>query len=57
MFVECKACGKRFVEDNIYALIEEMNKHAIEHLNRGNLPAVIMEELNRTTKKSDSFLY
>lgn len=51
MFVECRACGKRFAGDNIYALIEEMNKHTEEHRVMGNLPTVIMEELNTTARK------
>lgn len=57
MFVECRACGKRFMEDDNYALMEQMNKHAIEHLDMGNIPEVIMEEFNKTAKRSQSSLY
>lgn len=57
MFVQCRACGKKFAGDNIYILIEELNKHIEEHRLRGNLPAVIMEELNTTARKSNPLVY
>ncbi len=57
MFVECRACGKKFAGNNIYALLEEMNKHLEEHRIMGDLPAVITDELDTTVRKSNPLLY
>ncbi|MFO7966982.1 MAG: hypothetical protein R6U44_05225 [Archaeoglobaceae archaeon] len=57
MFVQCRACGKKFVGDNVHSLMEEMNKHIEEHRINGDLPAVIIEELSTTFRKSNPLLY
>ncbi len=61
MFIACRACGKRFAGDNIYALLEEMRNHMEEHRIRGNVPLVIVDEINTATNtattKSNLLIY